>query len=209
MHNPTYSFKSLTQSPAKPNHSCYILHCGHYMVQVLLLLCASCHYSYFKFYCNYCYCHTLLMQWYKHLSYKFSCLNCLFNVHTALSCPFLIFLWRVHFYCLCGCLNSPYGPVVWSFTPERLPVKLVFSNWELHLAQEHFNGSYISPFLSVLLSQIGNHPLHTFRKKCLHLCVTSLTGYILPPSVHGNVQVKMNADFTKRILYSCSAVALG
>ena len=28
-------------------------------------------------------------------------------------------------------------------------------------------------------------------------------------SVHGNVQVKMNADFTKRILYSHSPVALG
>lgn len=31
------------------------------------------------------------------------------------------------------------------------------------------------------------------------LCVTVISGYILPPPAHGNVQVKMNADFTKRI----------
>lgn len=30
------------------------------------------------------------------------------------------------------------------------------------------------------------------------MCVTFISVYILPPSVHGNVQVKMNADFTKK-----------
>lgn len=30
------------------------------------------------------------------------------------------------------------------------------------------------------------------------MCVTFISVYILPPSVRGNVQVKMNADFTKK-----------
>lgn len=109
---------------------------------------------------------------------QYLCLNCPFNVYTALICPILVIPCRVLLYSsLRSCLNFPIWVISWILYPWELPsITCIHELGAKNLARDHFNGSgkeSISHLLSMLKLYLSSawKPSFPYLVEKVQLCV--------------------------------------